>query len=224
MHLVKWKERHRRMDTTLDAAWESSGHTPEDPGLREVYAQIPRAPIRLIVLPLGKAINHGGMTRIADAFRIERVDLAKEPDGAVDFAAQRGSKSWQPWRWVAPDVAMAEARADGYSLAALTLSDRATDVASAVWSFPLALVIGEEATGVPAEIEEQCDFSVAIPLYGLVTSLNVVTATAMALDHALRAYSAQNPEFQPARRGSRRLVGLDPVTYDQSASALKSGR
>lgn len=211
--MIRWQERHRRMDSALEDAWREGGKTPDDPGLREVYSQIPRAPIRIIVLPLGKAINQGGMTRVADAYRIERVDFSREEDRAIDFAGQRGTKGWQPWRWVPAEQALAEAKAEGYTIAALTLSDRAIDVAEVAWSFPLAILVGEENAGVPAELEALCDLSIAIPLFGLVQSLNVVTASAIALEYAMRAYVSEHPEFQPVRCGSRRLVGLSPEDY-----------
>lgn len=201
------------MAEALEESWHEGGHTPHDPGLREAYSGIERAPIRLIVLPLGKAINHGGLTRVADAYRLERVDFQREADKAIDFAGQRGTKGWQPWRWIPAEEALAEARAEGYAVAALTLSERSVDIEEATWKFPLALVIGEEKSGVPDEIEAQCDFSVAIPMYGLVTSLNVVTATALAVSSAVRAYRAENPAFQPVRGTSRRLLGLEPETY-----------
>lgn len=213
--MIRWKERRRRMQSALDEAWTSGGHDASDPGLREVYEEIPRAPIRLIVLPLGKAINHGGMTRVADAYRIERVDLSPEPDRAIDFAGSRGTKGWQPYRWVPGDVAMAEARSEGYSIAALTISDRAVDVAEAPWMFPLAILIGEENSGIPEELEQQCDFSIAIPLYGLVQSLNVVTASAIALDYAVRSYSKENSNFGPVRSISRNLLGQESKSYKQ---------
>lgn len=205
------------MRDSIQEAWENGGKTPDDPGLRECYAEIPRAPIRLVVLPLGKAVNHGGMTRIADAYRIERVDLSREGDNAIDFSGQRGTKGWQPWRWVDPVEAIEEAKAGGYTLAALTLSERAVDVAHAPWTYPLAILVGEENGGIPDELERQCDFSIAIPLYGLVTSLNVVTATAIALDHALRDYGKTHEDFQPVRRGSRRLVGMEPTDYSANS-------
>lgn len=201
------------MYSAIDEAWQEGGKIPEDPGLREHYGSIPRAPIRLIVLPLGKAVNHGGMTRVADAYRIERVDFCPEPDKAIDFAAHRGTKGWQPWRWIDTETAIREAKADGFTLVALTLSDRAIDVAAANWPFPLAMVIGEENAGIPEEIESQCEMAVAIPLFGLVASLNVVTATSIALEYALRSYSERNPDFQPVRQVSRRLLGQAPKDY-----------
>lgn len=201
------------MQAALNEAWTSGGHEAADPGLREVYDQIPRAPIRLIVLPLGKAINHGGMTRVADAYRIERVDLSPESDRAIDFAGSRGSKGWQPHRWVPAEVALEEARHEGYHLAALTLSKRAVDVATAPWKFPLAIVIGAENSGVSPEIEAQCDFSIGIPLYGLVQSLNVVTATAICLDYAIRTAAREDPNLLPVRTSSRQLLGLGADDY-----------
>jgi tRNA G18 (ribose-2'-O)-methylase SpoU len=194
------------MNQALEDSWREGGKTPNDPGLRETYATLPRAPIRLIVLPLGKAINHGGMTRIADAYRIERVDFSKELDGAVDFAAQRGTKGWQPWRWIDSATAIHEAKSEGYTVAALTLSDRAVDVAAVKWNFPLAIVLGEEAQGIPSDIEALCDISIAIPLYGLVTSMNVVTASAISLEYAVRQYARDHPDFTPARAASRDLL------------------
>lgn len=211
--MIRWQERHRRMQSALDEAWSEGGKVPADPGLREVYESMPRAPIRVIVLPLGKAVNQGGMTRVADAYRIERVDFSREEDRAIDFAGQRGTKGWQPWRWVPAGQALTEAKDEGYTVAALTLSDRAVDVAEVTWRFPLAILVGEENNGVPPELESQCDLSIAIPLFGLVQSLNVVTASAIALEYAIRSYRRENPEFQPVRCGSRNLVGLETKDY-----------
>jgi tRNA C32,U32 (ribose-2'-O)-methylase TrmJ len=83
-------------------------------------------------------------------------------------------------------------------------------------------VVGAERDGIPPEIEAQCDASVAIPLYGLVTSLNVATATAIVLHSAVEAYAATHPEFEPVRWSSRRLMGLPKADYSDSDSRLTS--
>lgn len=216
MPMIRWQERHRRMASALEEAWTEGGKTANDPGLREAYQRFDRCPIRLIVLPLGKAINQGGITRIADAYRIARVDFAQEADRAIDFAAQRGSKGWQPWRWSDPHTSIQEAKQEGFFVASLTLSEQAVDVAEFEWKFPIAMVLGEENAGIPAEIEALCDASIAIPLYGLVSSLNVVTAGAICLEYATRAYSKLHPEFEPVRRESRRLLDMEPNEYRNS--------
>jgi tRNA (guanosine-2'-O-)-methyltransferase len=197
------------MRATLDEAWDLSIRTPEDPGLRDRYHTLPRAPIRLIACPLEKDVNQGGLLRLAEAFRLERVDFTPEPDGAVDMAAHLGTKSRQPYRWIPADQAVAKATEEGYHTVALTLNPRAVPLDRIRWQFPLAIVIGAELDGVPTEIERNCQQSVAIPLYGLVQSLNVTMASAIVVQHALSRYVEEHPEFVPARAVSRRLLGLE---------------
>ncbi len=211
--LISWNERQRRMRAALENAWREAENAPEDPGLREAYAELPRAPIRLIACPLKKDVNQGGLLRLAEAFRIERIDFTPEEDGAVDFAGNRGTLSRQPFRWLRAEEAVESARRDEYRCYALTLSVSSQPIRQVRWSFPCALVLGQERLGIPKDIEQMCDESVAIPLYGLVTSLNVTTAAAIALHEAHAAYVAQNPEFVPARNASRELLGLPPIDY-----------
>lgn len=196
------------MRATLDEAWDLSIRTPDDPGLRDRYHTLPRAPIRLIACPLEKDVNQGGLLRLAEAFRLERVDFTPELDGAVDMAAHLGTKSRQPYRWIPADRAVAQATEEGYHTVALTLNARAEPIDRIQWRFPLAIVIGAELDGVPEEIERSCQQAVAIPLYGLVQSLNVTMASAIVVQHAHSRYVAEHKEFVPARAISRRLLGL----------------
>lgn len=215
MRLIGWHERQRRMREALGDAWESAGYHAHDPGLRDRYPTLPRAPIRLICCPLIKDVNQGGLLRIGEAFRIERVDLSPEADGAVDFSGQRGTSAYQPFRWIDPEQAIAEAKADGFSVVALTLSPDSVALESVEWRFPVAIVLGSENEGLPVEILELCDSAIAIPLYGLVTSLNVATAAAIVVHGAVQAYRV-GEDFAPAREVSRRLLG----SADPSKSAL----
>ena len=51
---------------------------------------------------------------------------------------------------------------------------------------PAAVVFGSEGSGVPRLVRESCDFTVSIPMYGHVNSLNVSTAASVILCHAAR--------------------------------------
>ncbi|TXH70679.1 MAG: 23S rRNA (guanosine(2251)-2'-O)-methyltransferase RlmB [Thiothrix sp.] len=51
---------------------------------------------------------------------------------------------------------------------------------------PMALVMGAEGTGIRRLTEERCDFLIAIPMCGQVSSLNVSVATGVCLYEALR--------------------------------------
>ena len=47
-----------------------------------------------------------------------------------------------------------------------------------------AVVLGSEGAGISRLVREKCDFTVSIPMYGRVNSLNVSAAAAVLLFHA----------------------------------------
>lgn len=213
MPRLTYRQRHRRINESLEQAWRDSEMPAEDPGLRDVYADIPRAPIRLITSALWIDANQGGLLRVADAYRLERLDLSPEKDGARDFSGGMGAKVWQPYRWVATEQALEEAKAEGFRTYALTLAPDAIAIGDVDWVFPAAIVLGEEKKGVAPEIANQCDERIAIPMFGLMGSLNVGMAAAIAVYHAAMACAKANPDFQPVRNASRRLLGLPLADY-----------
>ena len=60
------------------------------------------------------------------------------------------------------------------------------DFFRADWNLPCAIVLGGEDSGVSRLVRERCDFTVSIPMYGHVNSLNVSTAASVLLCHAAR--------------------------------------
>ena len=55
------------------------------------------------------------------------------------------------------------------------------------FDLPAAIVLGSEGEGVSKLVKEKCDFTVSIPMYGKVNSLNVSTAAAVILYAAANA-------------------------------------
>ena len=51
---------------------------------------------------------------------------------------------------------------------------------------PAAFVFGSEGEGLSRLVKERCDFTVSIPIYGRVNSMNVSTAAAVVLTEAAR--------------------------------------
>ena len=71
--------------------------------------------------------------------------------------------------------------ADGYTVAALERVEGATDPADVAAShFPLALVLGNEVTGVDADVLAGSDLVIGLPQYGIKASLNVSVAFGVA--------------------------------------------
>lgn len=75
------------------------------------------------------------------------------------------------------------------------------------FSAPLALVVGNEANGLPEEIADQIDELVTIPMAGRSESLNVSMATSVLSFEVLRRRTRSAPTVYERRRGPR----MDPV-------------
>lgn len=178
----------------------------EDPGLRSRFPSLPRAPIKIICSAMDKAINHGNILRVADAFRVEEVCFAPVPPSERDFSGCRAALDWVPVRWIDPAEAIAEAKSAGWHIYGLTLAPNAVSIHDLRWKHPAAIVLGRELEGLPPELASQCETLVGIPMYGMVTSLNVAVSAAIAVSSCLQAYVAAHPEFLPARRASRELI------------------
>lgn len=189
------------MKEIAGSTWQELETLPES--LRERADILPRMPIEIITCPLGKAINHGGLLRIAEAFRCEMVTFSFEEDRFNDFSGHKGSIRWQPYQWLPPLEALE--RAKGRQKVALTLTPTAVNFSDFEFKYPLSLVVGSELDGVPEDVLEQCDASVAIPMFGLMGSLNVATATAIVVQHVAAMYAKQHG-FEPLREQSKRLL------------------
>lgn len=213
MKRLNYKERQKRIKENIENAWNAARNTPPDPGLRNYYENVEKAKIKIICCPMEKAVNHGGILRTAEAFRLEQVDFQKEEDEAYDFTGGMGSKHWQPMRWIDAEESILAAKKEGYLIYGLTLTDEAVPIHQVEWQFPAAIVLGKEKEGLPENLVQLCDTCIAIPMYGLITSLNVSASCAITVNSAITAYTNQNPDFEPVRNISRQLIGLETIDY-----------
>jgi tRNA G18 (ribose-2'-O)-methylase SpoU len=81
-------------------------------------------------------------------------------------------------------VILGELRRDGFALVALTPAAAATDIrtcASALVGRRTAIVLGHEGEGLSAQTRNACDYEARIPMAAGVDSLNVASASAVAL-------------------------------------------
>ena len=191
------------MREIAESGWQEIETLPES--VRDRADLLPRIPLEIIACPLGKAVNHGGLLRMAEAFRLEMVTFSFEQDRGNDFSGHRGAIRWQPYRWLAAEEAVAEATAKNRQKVALALSESSVNFESFDYQFPMSLVVGSEIDGVPQEILDQCDACVAIPMFGLMESLNVATATAIVAQRIANLYANANG-YEPLREVSKRLL------------------
>ena len=142
--------------------------------------------------------NVGSVFRSGEAFGVDAVLLSpgcsdpfyrkaiRTSSGAalvVPFAAA------EPW----PD-ALDRLRANGFVIAAMTPDDAATDIGEFVGTAAargrIAVLLGTEGQGLTAEALARADVRLRIPMTGAIDSLNIATATGIALH---RLHEARQP-------------------------------
>jgi tRNA G18 (ribose-2'-O)-methylase SpoU len=138
--------------------------------------------------------NIGAIFRLCDAFLVQqlvicgaKVQLHKR---RLVQAAQ-GTQHWVPWterQQAAEAVAEAKARGTWVLVAEqTTVSIRPEQLAP---RFPTCLLLGNEHSGVSPEVLQAADAAVAIPMLGMVNSLNVATTAAILLYWLSLAFDA----------------------------------
>lgn len=142
---------------------------------------------------IGEPGNAGSLIRIADAMGAAAVVFAGysvDPYNGKCLRASAGSIFSVPVV-VAPDVgvAVSDLQAAGLQVLATTV-DGELSLDDAQLAAPTAWLFGAEAHGLSAQLAQQADSRVAIPMSGQAQSLNVAAAAAICLYQSARAQRA----------------------------------
>lgn len=114
----------------------------------------------------------------------ERLPHIQQKVSAQIHKTALGAETLLAWRHSEDaQSALTDLRRSGYKLAALEQSDKANSLTDFQPPERLALIVGNEVSGLKADIIEQCDIVLEIPMLGKKESYNVVQAAAMALYH-----------------------------------------
>ncbi len=139
---------------------------------------------------LGGPFNLGSILRTAAAYRVEHLFLAAmqiNPTSANVGKTALGADRYVPWTDHETWATGAEAaRAKGFRLVGLELADQAVPMHVANLEGPVCLVIGHEDRGLSKTALADCDDVVFLPQLGRIGSLNVATATSIAIYEARR--------------------------------------
>lgn len=151
------------------------GYRSADP-----IAQERAAGIVAILDNLRSAFNVGAVFRAAECLALGEIwlcGITARPGGRALEKTARDTTSHVKWRHfpTTPD-ALAEAKANNYTLYALETARDASSAFAEEWRFPLGLVIGNESLGIAPDVLSACDRIVALPVLGWKNSLNVASA------------------------------------------------
>jgi 23S rRNA (guanosine2251-2'-O)-methyltransferase len=155
--------------------------------------------LRLILSEIRSSLNVGAILRTADATGVELVyacgytpypqlpDDTRPPhvssSNTISISKTAlGAEATVPiLHCSATTQAVAEARREGFKIIVLEQSENSLNLYRFEPEFPLALLVGNEVTGVPTDILTLADAIVELPMLGRKESLNVASATAVSL-------------------------------------------
>jgi tRNA (guanosine-2'-O-)-methyltransferase len=157
-------------------------------GLKRLHRSWRRRPagrVGLVLDHVQSPFNVGAILRTAAALKVEHLWLVGDtasPTNAKTAKTALGSQRYLEWTWhdTAAD-AVAAAREDGWRIVGVELADDAVPLPDLAVDGPVALMIGHEDRGLSPASLALCDAVAFIPQLGRVGSLNVATATAIAL-------------------------------------------
>lgn len=139
-----------------------------------------RLPIYVILENIRSLQNIGSIFRTADGLRIEELILTgytgKPPRQEIDKTAL-GAVESVPWRdFKKTKHAINYLRDKNIKVYALEQTGKSIAFQKFVFSFPCAVILGNEFEGIEQETLNVCDGSIHIPMLGIKQSLNVSTA------------------------------------------------
>jgi len=146
--------------------------------------------VGLVLDSVATPANVGSILRTAAALRVDDVwvcgQTADPSSPGVGRTAMGTGRYLDLHPVAAPADAVAAARAEGYRIVAIELADDARPLHEVDLTGAVCLVVGHEERGVSPAALAAVDETAFIPQLGKVGSLNVATATAIALYEARR--------------------------------------
>jgi tRNA G18 (ribose-2'-O)-methylase SpoU len=150
-------------------------------------------PIILIINSIRSSYNIGSLFRTADSAGIEEIIIcgySPYPPRQDISKTALGADETVTWRYIQKaEDAICILKEQGWHVFAVELTDSSRDYTSLnSQDFPLALVVGNEITGVDQSVLELCDGAIEIPMYGVKHSLNVAVASGIVLYESVRKW------------------------------------
>ena len=140
--------------------------------------KIKRNPIYLVLDGVIDTYNIGSLFRLADAISVEKMflcgDIEYPPSSRIHKAAV-GTEEWVPWEKKDSTFKLvSELKVKGIQIIAVEQNKKSTDyrLLTSV-NLPVAIIVGNETTGISKEVLDLADIIVELPMFGVNRSFNV---------------------------------------------------
>ncbi len=157
----------------------------------EEFKRSEKFPVIVVLENIRSAYNVGSVFRTADAFLIEAIYIigysAKPPHKEIRKTAlgAEDSVSWKYFKTMAE--AIEDLRKENYKLYVVEQVKDSTSLEKFSIDTKLAIIFGNEVTGVEQSTIHLCDGCIEIPQLGMKHSLNIATAAGVVLWELVRS-------------------------------------
>lgn len=155
-----------------------------------------KTPVSIILPDIRSAMNIGAIFRTADAMGAEKIYLTgysatpEHPKVAKTSLGAENTVAWE-YRDNITELILG-LRKSGYTIYALELTNNSKCIWDVKPEYPAALIVGNEIKGVDDDVLKLCDEVIHLPMLGSKESLNVATATGIALYKLLEGYTCKH--------------------------------
>ncbi len=154
---------------------------------RKSFAQMPRNELYVLLDGLKSAHNVGTILRLSDALLVKKVFICGNgalPPSKRIKRSSIGAEKWVPFEHCEKALPTAQAlKNQGIKLVAAEIADESMEYTAFVSKEPTCLILGNENSGVSAELLEIADVVLHLPMLGMCNSVNVSTAAGVLLYH-----------------------------------------
>lgn len=161
----------------------------------EIATSIKKNPITIIVDNVLDTYNVGSIFRLADAVAADRVILCGQtltPPNSRIKKASINTTGWVSWEYKESAIqAITDIRHTNSDIqvVAVEQDSRSKPFYQVSYSFPLAIVVGNETSGVTKEVLDCADMIVEMPMWGINTSLNVMVSCGIILYEIMKQHA-----------------------------------
>ncbi|MGK2860723.1 MAG: RNA methyltransferase [Chitinophagaceae bacterium] len=156
----------------------------------EEFKESPKTPVIAVLENVRSAYNVGSVFRTADAFLIDAIYIigytAKPPHKEIKKTAL-GAEETVAWKhFSSAQEAIKALKQDGYKVFAVEQVEKSISLEKFDHTEKVAVIFGNEVTGVEQSTIALCDGCIEIPQIGMKHSLNIATAAGVVLWELVR--------------------------------------
>ncbi|MEI7690623.1 MAG: TrmH family RNA methyltransferase [bacterium] len=138
----------------------------------------------LVLNDIRSTLNVGAIMRTGDGVGVEKIYLCgitATPKHPKVIKTALGAENFVKWEYRKNiTVLLKKLKKEEYQCVSLEIDEKSINIWDAHFGDKVALIVGNEITGIDSKIIEQSDLAIHIPMFGEKESLNVATATGIA--------------------------------------------